>query len=596
MLPKEAREQYERASPEEQQQFQALRLRGQTDQMFLATDVLAGTALGDFQPIPHNALFGEFLKKDPTQEANLFDLDTEVKKRLILWPRGLFKTSAVAVEIVQLILNFPNIRILILSGSKDLAMRQLAVVKKVFERPTKKFRKLYPEFCAPENEKLGTTKEFTVPCRTMDFREPTVSISSNKSVKAGSHYDVIFCDDLVNDQNYMNAKALAKTFEEYKQVGPLLEPAGFIFVTGTRYSFGDTYERIWEKALEEMKKKGRSVWRISARSCWARICKTCNHADHEHNFDLNYKQPPCTKGCGCTCFVDSGKKELLFPVARTKDGRTIGHTLEYLESERHEKGDEFFACQYENNPVSADSQTYTQELLDRQTFHHLIQIPPANDGLTFIMGDLSYTGDERGGEKRDASVLFINRYAQGRIFTFDCLSGRWDSQQVAENLIFAMMRYRPHISWLEKFPAWESYDRVIKSYAIQQGLQLLPLEWLPMDNQKEAKKVRMGSIKPWLVQDKLRIFAGMPGYDILCAQLKKWPKLGRHDDYGDCLGLVVNAPHGAALDRIPQTKLSPEQEQEYYRAQALAAFQRKMRPPEALPQMYSNGCGAGIVC
>jgi len=174
------------------------------------------------------------------------DLSTLTKKFMILWPRGLFKTSSVVVDMVQTILNYPNVRICFLTGGDQLAKRQLARVKRVFEKPTKRFRMLFPDFClkSVENKKthkwedvsakLGNAHEFTVPCRTNDIlAEPTFAISTAKSVKAGSHYDIIYIDDLVNEQNYRSVKALEKCYQDYLDICPLLEPTGYIIMTGT---------------------------------------------------------------------------------------------------------------------------------------------------------------------------------------------------------------------------------------------------------------------------------------------------------------------------------------------------------------------------
>src|SRR5689334_17487223 len=213
LLPAQYRASFEDLSETGKTAWLEQRLRGQIDHLFLANELMGY----DFQPNPHEGLFREYLQKDPEQKKALFELDPQFKKRMILWPRGLFKTSSIIVEIVQLVLNFPDIRILILSGSKTLAKRQLARVKKVFERPSDRFRQLYPEFCAPKDKKLaGDSSEFTVPCRKLDqLAEPTVCISSAKSVKAGSHFDVIFVDDLVNDQNYKSPKLLEACWDDY---------------------------------------------------------------------------------------------------------------------------------------------------------------------------------------------------------------------------------------------------------------------------------------------------------------------------------------------------------------------------------------------
>src|SRR5581483_3196559 len=97
----------------------------------------------------------------------------EAKQRLLLDPRGHFKTTLDIADIVQWILNFPDIRILIMSGKRDFAMRMLGEVKRHFQH-NDKLRAIFPDFCAPRNAEFGTTEEFTVPARkNFKLREPT---------------------------------------------------------------------------------------------------------------------------------------------------------------------------------------------------------------------------------------------------------------------------------------------------------------------------------------------------------------------------------------------------------------------------------------
>lgn len=587
VLPEKYRESFDQLSPSAKQAWLEQRVKGQIDHLFLATEVIGG-ALGDFQVNPHAALFKEFLQKDPEQRKALYLLDPKTKKRMVLWPRGHFKTSGVTIEIVQLILNYPNIRILFLSGSKELAKRQLARTKKVFDNPSDKFRQLYPDFCPAPGKKLaGSSEEFTVPNRTMDFPEPTICISSGKSVKASSHFDVIFCDDLVNEQNYKSAKLLQGVWDDYCAIGPLLEPAGFLFVTGTRYAFGDTYERIIEAAQQETKETGDTVWKISIKSCWIKFCKTCRHPDIRHDSDLNFSSPPCRwidrktkQACECKCFVDSGEKQVLFPLAITKDGRQIGFKVEMLESERREKGAEYFANQYENSPISKEQQRFTPELLARQTFFHLNVIPPESG--TFMVGDLSYIGDD----KRDLSVLYLVKVWLGTLWVYDCLAGNWDSDQACTNILAAIMQHRPQAVWLERFLGWEAYNNILMRKAAAVGLLQLPVEWKKLDKQPNAKTLRIGSSLSWLIDRKLWLFAGMKDYDKLCNQLKKWPKIPHHDDYGDCLGHAVEAPHGAALIPAP-TQSDPLTYIRQLHAQRLAQQEAE--------QFGGGGTGSGLV-
>lgn len=522
----------------------------------------------DFQPNPHSQLFSQYVQTRPGENLVIADLETLTKKMMILWPRGLFKTSSVIVDIVQKILNYPNIRICFLTGGDQLAKRQLARVKRVFEKPTKRFKWLFPEYCmksvrnkkiADETDprawsdelcKLGTTHEFTVPCRTNDtFAEPTFAISTARSVKAGSHYDFIYIDDLVNETNYRSVPLLEKCYDDYLAICPLLEPTGFSIMTGTRYSFGDTYERIQEMAKEEERQLGKTIWKFSIRDCWSWGCMTCSHTSVDHDETKNIVYPPCTLCTSCPGFRSNQSKGVLFPQTRTFDGRVIGHTLEFLEGEKIRLGEEFFANQYENRPIAAGAQTFTETLIGGQTLHELSQLPSYAQSFTFVVGDLAYVGQKG----RDYSVLFICRLFQGRIYIFDCLFGNWDSQQVAENTVDTLLKHRPNILFYEKFNGWEAYNNVITTYAAAKDIQKIPLQWEKGSQAENAKMIRIGSVKGPLGNKRLWFYAGMPGYDKLVKQLCKWPKLGRHDDFADCAGMVVTVPSGYQLETPPET-------------------------------------------
>lgn len=528
----------------------------------------------DFQADPHDLLFKQFIQHRPGEGFVLSDLEHITKKRMILWPRGHFKTFAVRVDIVQTILNYPNVRLCFLTGGDKLAKKQLLAVKKFFEQPTTRFKSLFPEFClrdvrnrrvqefledgtpnprawTTEPARLGTKGEFTVPCRTHDiFAEPTFAISTARSVKAGSHYDKIYIDDLVNETNYKKVDALENCFQDYLGICPLLEPTGFMVVTGTRYSFGDTYERIQEDAQKEMKETGRSNWQFSIRNCWSHGCQNCVHTDVHHDYAINIVQPPCiVPGCQCPGYKDRGNRDVLFPQTRTRDGRSIGFTLEDLEAKRREYGEEFFANQYENNPIASDAQTFDETLIGRQTLHHLTQLPAIGSTYTFVVGDLAYVGQAG----RDFSVLFICMLFQGQIFIYECEYGAWDSAQVANNIIDILLRDRPSVIYLERFNGWEAYNNVIMAAANARGIRKVPIEWVKVSQTPNAKLIRIGTVKGPLSAKRLWLYRAMKGYDILVKQLCKWPKLGKHDDFADCAGMVVSVPTGYQLTNPPPT-------------------------------------------
>jgi len=521
----------------------------------------------DFQDNPHSKLFSCFLPKRPGENFVLSDLDQLTKKRMILWPRGLFKTSAVRVDIIQTILNYPDVRICFLTGSDKLAKAQLRAIKQFFEKPTKRFKWLFPEFCmksvrnkkiqdetdprawSDELCKLGNAHEFTVPCRVNTFfAEHTFAISTSRSVKAGSHFDLIYIDDLVNEQNYRKVDALENCYQNYIDICPLLEPTGFIVMTGTRYSYGDTYERIQEDAKKEMKEMGQTIWQFYIRDCWSHGCQNCTHTDVYHDYEKNILQPPCgVSGCSCPGFKDRGNKDVLFPQVRTVTGRSIGHTLKFLEGELIRVGAEFFANQYENKPIATGAQTFEETLIGRQTLHSMTQIPSYGMGFTFVVGDLAYVGQPG----RDYSVLFVCRLFQGQIFVYACEFGTWDSGQIAENVVALLLKERPNVIFLEKFNGWEPMERIITAHASSMGVLKVPIQWEKGSQVANAKLIRIGSVKGPLQQKRLWFFSGMKGYDQLVQQLVKWPKLGKHDDFADACGMIVAAPTSWHLDNPP---------------------------------------------
>lgn len=539
-LPSEFIKDFEKLTPELRASWVAERERALSDALYLGTEVLGM----DFQEMPHRALFNSFLPMKPG--TMFYELDTQYKKRMVLWSRGTFKTSARMVAQLQTILNYPDVRFCHMTGGKDLARRHLARLKRVFTAPTKKFKRLFPEFC--EDLLTDNASEFTVAARRNTiFAEPTFAISTAKSVKAGSHYDEIDIDDLVNETNYRSIQALEKCYQDYLDITPLLEPAGYMVVTGTRYSFGDTYERIQEKAQEEEAQLGRTIWLFSIKTCWR---------DNEQ-----------------------GAKDVLFPQVKTADGRQIGHTVEFLEGEKIRAGAEFFANQYENNPIASGEQTFTEQLISRQTLFHTDQIPSGTIAPTFIVGDLSYVGDS----KRDRSVFMAVRLYRGQLFVFDCVFGKWDSELVAENIVGWVFKHRPYIIWLERFLGWEAYDKVIRGYAEKRKLQRMPLEWYKMSNVEGAKLTRIGAVKAPLKESRLWIYAGIPGYEILVKELLKWPKMGRRDDFADNLGLVCQVPSGYEV----QSAAPP----------VTSMFRRQHPLSDPAESGYEDGgCGSGIIC
>ena len=155
-----------------------------------------------------------FVKKDKSKPINQ---QSDIKTRLLLWPRSGFKSTIDHVDTVQWILNFPSIRILYLTAEAGLSKGFVDEAKGHFQRnedePTL-MELFFPEFCfvetATEEEgvKIKGQREkaevFTCPvwkAKKIRRKEPTLVGSSVGKTKSGWHYELIKMDDAVSDVN-----------------------------------------------------------------------------------------------------------------------------------------------------------------------------------------------------------------------------------------------------------------------------------------------------------------------------------------------------------------------------------------------------------
>lgn len=538
-------------SPTERADWDRDRLRARTDMIFLAS------VLGlDLTDDPHRVLFHNLLTlRGP--DFPFADLDS-IRRKLVLWPRGIGKTSAIRVLMVGLLITYNNLRICFLTGGSELAKNQLLAVKTFFESPTKQFEELFPEFCLKSvfNRKthawedrhlpMGTSQRFSTPARnTHIYAEPNFMISTPKSVKSGAHFDILIIDDLVNDQNYQNASALEKSYQQYLDTVPLLEHSGFILMTGTVYSYRDCYARIQEQEIAH----SLGVWAFSIHDCWSQgTCKTCGMSAIFHEWSTNAVQPAGITACGCNCpgFVGDGVRGCLFPLTKKKDGTPFGHTLDSLNRIRAELGPHKFANQYECRITAEGEQTFTEALIGSCTLHHENQLPIYGIAPVYICGDLAYSTSEA----RDESVIFAFSKYLGALYVWGCWFGRWSASERVDNILNILLRVRPVSAFFEKNLNSDSLELNLIAYASKYGLQKLPLVWTPLSNQKDAKNIRIGDIEAAMKGKRLFLYSQMPGYDRLCAQLLKHPR-NSHDDFADALSQCLTAETGWQREALP---------------------------------------------
>lgn len=494
------------AAEQAKQKFE-LRQRARTDKLFLA-----GLLGYDFQEDVHSDLFAQYIPFDNSKA--LFE-QHKIKDRLTLWSRGFFKTTSIVVEIVQLILNFPDISIMLMQSTVKNTKELLGEVKGHFDGSNgqSKLDTLFPEFC---RTKLGTATQFTVPPRQRARKDPTVFVASPKSVKAGLHPDVGFFDDLVTEVNYRNPELMKKVIEDFGHFVPLINPGGYRYVTGTRYTFGDLYEHLIRQNADEQVKQGVGRWQITIRGCWT------VHPD--------------------------GTKTSNFPVRKLADGRSIGISIEMLEAIQRDNP-ETFSAQYLNSPIAAGKEQFTEAMLLAAC---IAKDPNMAAGPALMFVDLN---GGKGKQGNDNAVVLVSRQVGRKGVVCDLRSGVWTSLQIAHSILELCLVHRPFKLFIEDTAAGTFFIDYLKVIAKDKGL-ILNIEPLKVSNNKDAKRLRISAVAGAIKTGRCGFLAGLPGWKELVEQFKEFPK-GRHDDEIDAVALMVQFYNGqiATFDPFPTANL-----------------------------------------
>lgn len=465
-----------------------------TDKLYLA-ELLAY----DFQPDVHTDLFDTYIKFDRTKPY--FEQDKQ-KHRLILWSRAFYKTTSTIVEMVQTILNFPDVSIMIMQSTVGKSKELLGQVKGHFDGTNlnSKLNTLFDDFCQP---KLGTANAFTIRTRKRSRKDPTVFVASPRSSKAGLHPDVGFFDDLVTEQNYRNPELLKKVIEDFSHYTPLVNNGGYFYVTGTRYTFGDLYEHLIRTNTD-------GKWKITVKGCW--------QEDRNGNRigDSNFPKHKLTKG--------------------PRAGETIGISLEELLAIQRENP-ETFAAQYLNRPIAAGHQLFTEQLILGAV---RAKNPNSTVGPKILFVDLAEGRDP----KADKRVVLAGCQIDGCPTLCEVRSGRWSTLQIAQHILEMALIHRPLKVFIEGSPGSTFFIDYLNMISRDKNV-FLSVEKIKVSNAKGAKHLRIAAIPGAIITNRLRFLNGCaaggenaPTWVDLVEQFTQYPK-GKHDDEIDTLSLMV---------------------------------------------------------
>lgn len=171
-------------------------------------------------------------------------LESEKKRKLIIMPRGTFKSSIGSVAYpIWLLLNNPDLRILLDSELYTNSKNFVREISRHLANPS--VTELFGSFTSG-NWNEG---EITIAQRTRILKEASITCGGIGTTKVGQHYDVIIGDDYNSPMNSRTPEMRVKVIDHYRYNQSILEPNGIYAIIGTRYAANDLPGHILENEI-----------------------------------------------------------------------------------------------------------------------------------------------------------------------------------------------------------------------------------------------------------------------------------------------------------------------------------------------------------
>lgn len=476
--------------------------------------------------------------------------DDLIKRRLILDPRGWFKTTInVITHTIQCILNFPNISMLIVHASTDKAQSLgVAPVKEQFTYNAK-LRWLFPEFCAPYKKdgiisEMGTQGQFNIPARTGGINAPTLSASSITSSSAGMHYHWLKFTDVVDEQNSLidtQRRKVKDIFYMYDNL--LVSPRYFIDVEGTCYHFDDLYN---DSIIDRELRKDSQSYHIFVRGCY----KKKPPKGRVEKFEPEERDWPYLLDAQGERISRFPKE---WPVAALK-GKQADN--EYM-----------FATQQLNHPVAADeaNRPFPMKQMSWISEEHLKSVP-----LHYF--SMSIDTAEKITLRSDFTAITVVGWSRtSKKYVVDALQDKFLTDDLVKYLVLMYTKWRCRVCKIEE----SSFNRGLEPYLRSELRRLsinINFDWLKRENSPDAKAMRILALQPFYRDGSLIFSEDLNPYvkEQFKQQFSRFPS--GHDDLIDSLAdHLQNNPFVGALRERPSVQEIMKRGQEQRMFRQLAA-------------------------
>jgi phage terminase large subunit-like protein len=397
------------------------------------------------------------------------------KEMLLLCPTGAFKSTANKIDAAQWMLNCPDVRIFIMTGSGALSRKFLKEVKGFFFKPegmkATYFQALFPEYIieGPDGE---TNAPMFCPARQRPQPgTPTLWVNSIDGAVAGWHCDVWKGDDIVNEDN-SNTEDTRETLKSRYDNVSSNRPDKWAFKDhlGTRYFPDDWYGA----RIEAFKKyPDTNAMKFLVRAAWIVYPE--------------YGDVPIKK-------LEEHMVDLYFP-------EFMPFKLLMQKCRSNEKQ---FRCQQLNEPAGGElACQFDAEAIAAHTII-LNRVPRPADGSArklVIIWDTAHTDTVQ--SDYSAGAVGYCHEATRALYVLEVAHGKWKDSECAVQLVDLHWKWNPLFSEVEKFHGWELFAQEVQRVSMTKYGKFLPLAWRATSNEPGAKRNKIKGLETLLYGDRL---------------------------------------------------------------------------------------------
>lgn len=328
--------------------------------------------------------------------------------QLVLLPRDHQKSAIAAYDACWRVTRNPAIRILYLSSTSTLAVKQLKFMKDILTSDIYRF--YWPDMVSKDENKREkwTESEISVdhPLRKEEnIRDSTIFTGGLTTSITGLHCDRSYFDDVVVKENAYTEEGRNKTKEQYSLLASIEAGDATQLVVGTRYHPRDLYNDLTSMEVDQYDKKG----------------------------ELSGTDPLYEKFERQVENTGDGDGEFLWPRQQRYDGVWFGFDKEILAKKRAQYLDKVqYYAQYYNNPNTSETsaiprdhfQYYDKQFLRREKGVWYFKNERVN---VFCAVDFAYTLTRRSDY---SAIVVVGVNSHGQYFLLDI--DRFQTDKISE--------------------------------------------------------------------------------------------------------------------------------------------------------------------